>query len=138
MKIMKENIQPTLDQLHDAIDEWRRLINGKRNASVPTPLREKIRSLSGLIEHQEIAAAIGLHPVTISKIMKEGAEKTAEQKSSKELLPKVITLAPLQMATPKFSDDQKAELESPQGWKLKVSGTFDLTMIIKAMMGVGV
>lgn len=138
MKIVKENIQSTLDQLREGIVEWRRLNNGKRNASVPTDHREKIRSLSGLIENQEIAAAIGLHPVTISKIMKEGSEKPAGQKHSKETLPKVITLAPLHMTAPKFSGDQKAELESPQGWKLKVSGTFDLTTIIKVMMEVRV
>lgn len=69
MKIVKENIQSTLDQLRDGIVEWRRLNNGKRNASVPTDHREKIRSLSGLIENQEIAAAIGLHPVTISNYL---------------------------------------------------------------------
>ena len=66
--------------------------------------------------------------------MNDGREKRAGQKRPKETLPKVITLAPLHMNAPKFSGDQKAELESPQGWKLKVSGTFDLTTIIKVMM----
>lgn len=137
MKVARVVSTPTLDYLAKAIEEWRKKSPNKKNNPVPDELRDKIRSLKGLYRQRFIASAIGIHAVTVSKIMKEDTEKPARQKrTSHQTMPKVIRLAPLQINAPISAGTQTVEMESPQGWKLKVSGPVDLKTIIKAMMEV--
>jgi len=135
MKNTKKELLPTLNQLQGEIEQWRRSNENRRNISIPEDLREKICGLKGHFLQREIAESIGLHPVTVSKIMRRGCKNHPMPADPKKKIPKVITLAPLQMSVAPINREQKLEMESPEGWKLKISGQLDLTSIIKVMMG---
>jgi hypothetical protein len=138
MKVAKEDVFPVLNQLRNSVTKWRQGNAGIKNIAIPPHLRDKIRGLSGLYSLQKISTTLGIDRGTIAKIMRECVEKGTERKPLQQTLPQVITLAPLQVNAPNFSGNTIAELESPQGWKLKVSGQFDLSAVIKAMMEVRV